>query len=76
MIAQGVPMSRFIIRPVTPPDLPAIAALAREVWQSTYLGIITQAQIDFMLEQRYGYPQLLADLEAPDKWLNQAFDKK
>ena len=41
------------IRPVTPPDVPAISALAREIWQAAYPGIITQDQIDFMLEQRY-----------------------
>ena len=31
------------IRRVTPPDVPAISALAREIWQATYPGIITQA---------------------------------
>ncbi|MDR0735415.1 MAG: GNAT family N-acetyltransferase [Zoogloeaceae bacterium] len=66
-------MPEFTIRPVTPPDIPAIAALAREAWQASYPGIITQAQIDFMLEQRYNYPQLMADLQDPGKWLDQAF---
>lgn len=61
------------IRPVTPPDVPAIAALAREIWQATYPGIITQAQIDFMLEQRYGHERLYDDLEDAHKWLDQAF---
>ena len=61
------------IRPVTPPDVPAVSALAREIWQATYPGIITQAQIDFMLEQRYGVERLYDDLEQPDKWLDQAF---
>lgn len=61
------------IRPVTYPDIPAIAALAREIWQATYPGIITQAQIDFMLEQRYGVERLYDDLEQADKWLDQAF---
>jgi S-adenosylmethionine synthetase len=51
------------IRPVTPPDVPAIAQLAREIWQATYPGIITQEQIDFMLEQRYGHERLYDDLE-------------
>ena len=46
------------IRRVTPPDVPAISALAREIWQATYPGIITQEQIDFMLEQRYGHERL------------------
>jgi ribosomal protein S18 acetylase RimI-like enzyme len=61
------------IRPVTPPDVPAISALAREIWQATYPGIITQEQIDFMLEQRYGHERLYDDLEDADKWLDQAF---
>ena len=60
------------IRPITPPDVPAIAALAREIWQATYPGIITQEQIDFMLEQRYGHERLYDDLEDADKWLDQA----
>ncbi len=62
------------IRPVTQPDIPAISALAREIWQATYPGIITQEQIDFMLEQRYGHERLYDDLEDADKWLDQAFD--
>ena len=61
------------IRPVTPPDVPAISALAREIWQATYPGIITQEQIDFMLEQRYGHERLYDDLEDLHKWLDQAF---
>jgi ribosomal protein S18 acetylase RimI-like enzyme len=61
------------IRSVTPPDVPAIAALAREIWQATYPGIITQEQIDFMLEQRYGHERLYDDLEDLHKWLDQAF---
>ena len=61
------------IRPVTHNDVPAISALAREIWQATYPGIITQEQIDFMLEQRYGHERLHEDLDDADKWLDQAF---
>jgi len=62
------------IRPITADDVPAIAALAREIWQATYPGIITQEQIDFMLEQRYGHERLYDDLQDSDKkWLDQAF---
>lgn len=61
------------VKPVTPPDVPAIAALAREIWQATYPSLITQAQIDFMLEQRYGVERLYDDIEQIDKWLDQAF---
>ena len=61
------------IRPITHPYVPAISALAREIWQATYPGIITQEQIDFMLEQRYGHERLYDDLEDLHKWLDQAF---
>ena len=61
------------IRPITPPDVPAISALAREIWLASYPGIITQEQIDFMLEQRYGHERLYDDLEDLHKWLDQAF---
>ncbi len=61
------------IRPVTPPDVPAISSLAREIWQASYPGIITQEQIDFMLEQRYGVDRLYDDLEDLHKWLDQAY---
>lgn len=61
------------IRPITHADVPAIAALAREIWQATYPGIITQEQIDFMLEQRYGVERLYDDLEKADHWLDQAY---
>jgi ribosomal protein S18 acetylase RimI-like enzyme len=67
-------MSRLSIRPVTPSDVPAIAALAREAWLAAYPGIIPRAQIDFMLQQRYDHQRLLSELEDPDKWLDQAFD--
>lgn len=53
------------IVPVTPADVDAIAALARVVWQDAYQGIITQAQIDYMLEQRYAAQRLRAELATP-----------
>lgn len=61
------------VKPVTPPDVPAVSALAREIWQATYPGLITQEQIDFMLELRYGVERLYDDIEQADKWLDQAF---
>lgn len=61
------------IKPVTPPDVPAVSTLAREIWQATYPGLITQEQIDFMLELRYGVERLYDDIEQADKWLDQAF---
>lgn len=53
------------ISAVTPADVDAIAALARIVWQNAYPGIITQTQIDYMLEQRYNAQRLLEELAMP-----------
>ena len=60
------------ISPVTAADVEPVAALARKVWQSTYPGIITQAQIDFMLEQRYNPGRLLEELGLPTIWWDKA----
>jgi ribosomal protein S18 acetylase RimI-like enzyme len=60
------------ISPVTTVDVDAIAALARVVWQDAYPGIITQAQIDFMLEQRYNARRLREELTRPEIWWDKA----
>ncbi len=41
------------IRQLTLGELPQVAALAREIWYDCYPGIITQAQIAYMLEMMY-----------------------
>jgi hypothetical protein len=51
-----------LISPVTSADIEPVIALARLVWQHTYRDIISQAQIDFMLEQRYHPQRLLEEL--------------
>ena len=56
------------IAPVTPADVDAVAALARVVWQQAYADIISPAQIDYMLEQRYNAPRLLAELDTAGIW--------
>ena len=60
-----------LITPLSTADVDSIAALARRIWQQTYLGIISQAQIDFMLEQRYHRQRLLDELTMPDIWWDQ-----
>lgn len=63
---------RSEITPVAPADVAAVAALARVVWQAAYAGIISQAQIDFMLDERYNAPRLLDELTMPGFWWDQA----
>jgi hypothetical protein len=61
-----------LITPVAPADIESVVALARLVWQQTYPGIITQEQIDFMLEQRYNPQRLCEELTMPLIWWDQA----
>lgn len=56
------------ILPVTKDDIENIASLARIIWQNTYMGIITQSQIDYMLEQRYGASTMFEELKTPGIW--------
>jgi ribosomal protein S18 acetylase RimI-like enzyme len=46
----------------------ALAGLARIIWQAHYLAIITQAQIDYMLEQRYKPGLIRQTLARGDRW--------
>ena len=59
------------ISAVTPVEVDEIATLARVVWQTTYPDIITQTQIDYMLEARYNAKHLLAELSMPGIWWDQ-----
>ena len=46
-------LTPFTIAPLTPHEIPEVIVLAREIWNLHYPGIITQQQIDYMLDQRY-----------------------
>ncbi|HPT50036.1 MAG TPA: GNAT family N-acetyltransferase [Accumulibacter sp.] len=62
----------IVVSPVTATDIEPLAALARVVWQRTYPEIISQAQIDFMLEQRYNPRRVRQELDMPGVWWEQA----
>jgi ribosomal protein S18 acetylase RimI-like enzyme len=47
-------------------DVDSVAALARAVWNRHYPAIITQAQIDYMLGERYNPARLAAELAMPE----------
>jgi Acetyltransferases len=61
-------MSKIELRPMQAEEAEAVAALARVVWQDTYRGIISQAQIDTMLAQRYSAEWMRAGLASGDVW--------
>lgn len=57
------------IVPLTAPDVAAVIALAHRVWHAHYPGIISLAQIEYMLAQRYTVERLNAEFAQPEiRW--------
>lgn len=56
------------IAALTASDVDAVAALAREIWHAHYPGIISTAQIEYMLAQRYDPAMIRAELAQADLW--------
>jgi ribosomal protein S18 acetylase RimI-like enzyme len=46
------------------PDLPAISKLAGVIWRACYPGIISSAQIDYMLEWMYALDTLCEEIQS------------
>jgi ribosomal protein S18 acetylase RimI-like enzyme len=58
----------FRIEPVTEADVERLAALAREIWLAHYPAIISIAQIEYMLTQRYEPRVVRAELGRDGIW--------
>jgi len=58
---------RFVKR-VAREDAAAISALARAIWYPHYAAIISKAQIEYMLAQRYDPEIIRAELARGDAW--------
>lgn len=56
-------INKIDIAPPTIDDIPAIIALAHETWQNTYINIIAQDQIDFMLQRFYSHELISLQLQ-------------
>lgn len=57
-------MAEVRLRPAADdPALAEVAALARRIWREHYPGIISPAQIDYMLTQGYSLPAMRRELE-------------
>lgn len=56
------------VLPLTSADAVAIAELARVIWQHHYAPIISTAQIDYMLTQRYEPTLIENQLKDPNIW--------
>ncbi len=57
-----------IVKQVARSDAAAISALAREIWYPHYAAIISNAQIEYMLAQRYDPEVIRGELERGDAW--------
>jgi diamine N-acetyltransferase len=51
-----------------PDDVDTVVALAREIWHAHYPGIISVAQIEYMLAQRYDPELIHTELARTDVW--------
>ena len=60
-----------VITPLGAADVPELIALAREIWRRHYVEIISSAQIEYMLAQRYETAVVNAELGRDDLWWDQ-----
>jgi len=58
----------LLIAPLADSDVPALVALARDTWRRHYPSIISEAQIEYMLAQRYDEAAIRAQIGLPDTW--------
>lgn len=56
------------ISPLREEDVDRLIALTRDIWMRHYTSIITVAQIEYMLEQRYHPLVIREQLRRPDVW--------
>ena len=62
-------MSRRVrIEALSETDIDPLAALAREIWYAHYPAIISTAQIEYMLDQRYRPAIVRSELASPGIW--------
>lgn len=54
------------IRALRMEEVPVLSALAREIWRAHYPGIISVAQIEYMLAERYDEAVIRAELARGD----------
>jgi ribosomal protein S18 acetylase RimI-like enzyme len=59
------PTEKFTVETATPAHIEPIRAVAHEVWPKTYLSIIGQEQMDFMLEWMYSASSLQEQMNDP-----------
>lgn len=50
-------------------EVPALAGMARDIWNAYYPALISQEQIDYMLTRRYSHEALQAQMDADERFL-------
>lgn len=60
--------NKIEIRPLREDEVAPLAALAAEIWRAHYPGIISVAQIESMLAERYSEAVIRAELKRDDVW--------
>ena len=58
-----------LLTPIVAADFPLVRALAGTIWRQHYSGIVSAAQIDFMLAGRFNDEALRDQAQAADRWL-------
>lgn len=56
------------IRALRETEIAALAALARDIWRAHYPDIISVAQIEYMLDERYSEAVIRAEFARGDVW--------
>ncbi len=59
------------VAPLAVADIERLIALAGEIWRRHYADIISAAQIEYMLKQRYTAEALREELQRKDLWWDQ-----
>lgn len=63
------------LQQATAADIPLIQDLARRSWESTYVGIISNEQINYMLEEMYSKDEISKHLDNPNYHYYLIFDE-
>jgi diamine N-acetyltransferase len=56
------------VRALREDEVATLCALAREIWRAHYPGIIGEAQIEYMLAERYDEAVVRSELQRGDLW--------
>jgi ribosomal protein S18 acetylase RimI-like enzyme len=63
------PLADITLTPVTEPYFPVLRALADTIWRQHYARMISAAQIEYMLAERFSDEALREHIQAADRWL-------